>query len=247
MIKRSLAALACAGASLAAPAQADVVLVEFSGTISTSVLPSSWIGRTVRGTVSIDLQTGPPPLYWSDSFSQIGTTSAHPFAGWIEASVHQPDGSTIVIASGPAPVPYPVQESNDAYTHIYNDYASRDAFYLQRTFSNGGDSYPQQQFVIDVMGLNAFGLLSTANYLDIRTFDLSQANYANHGIVLALTGPTTGYNYAFTLQSLKASVVPAPVPEPATWLLMLAGVGALFVRSPAPRREWVEQIRDSLR
>jgi len=244
-MKFPLVAALCAGAFVVSPARADeVVLFDFTGVISTSLLysgvmqtlvpstlPSSWIGQAVSGTVSIDLGAVPHGEFPEVGLSQVGKTPDFPYADWMQVTVHQPDGSTLVIPSGPAPVPYPTAESDDAYSQIGNSDA--DSFYVQRTFSNGGSSYPQQFFSIDLSSnFGGQGLTDSADYRNVHV-DPAQANWSNAGLVTKLGAAGVGYQYGFQVLSVTQSVT--AVPEPGTWLLMAAGI-ALLVWRPKPHR-----------
>jgi len=246
-MKFPLVSALCASAFVVSPAQAadDLVLFNFTGVISTSllysgmmqtlvpaILPSSWIGQMVSGTVSIDLGEVPINVIPESGMSQAGKTADFPYTDWMQVTVRQPDGSTIAIPSGPAPVPYPTMEGDDAYSHI-QDSATRDSFYVGRNFSNGGSSYPQQTFQIEldsVMG--GLGLTDSSDYRNVH-FDPLQANRTNAGIVTKLDAAGVGYQYGFQVLSLNQSV--AAIPEPGTWLLMAAGIALLVSRRKVAR------------
>jgi len=246
-MKFPLVVALCAGAFVVSPARADdVVLFDFTGVVSTSLLysgmmqtlvpsaiPSSWIGQAVSGTVSIDLGAVPLREFPELGLSQASKTADFPFTDWMQVTVHQPDGSTIVIPSGPAPVPYPTAEGDDAYSQVQNS-ADTDSFYVQRTFSNGGTSYPQQSFSIDLTSrAGGLGLTDSADYRSVH-FDVAQANWSNAGLVTKLDGAGIGYQYGFQVLSLNQSV--AAIPEPSTWLLMAVGVALLVSRLKPIRR-----------
>jgi len=241
-MKFPLVSALCAGVFVVSPAQADddVVLFDFTGVISTSllysgmmqtlvptILPSSWIGQVVSGTVSIDLGEVPITDYPELGLRQASKTGYFPHTDWMQVTVRQPDGSTIVIPSGPAPVPYPTMEGDDAYSHIQNS-ATRDSVNFGRSFSNGGSSYPQQTFLIELDSyMGGLGLTDSFDYRNVH-FDPLQANRSNAGIVTKLDAAGVGYQYGFQVLSLNQSV--APIPEPGTWLLMAGGVTLLVWR-----------------
>ena len=247
-MKFPLVAALCASALVVSPAQADddVVLFDFTGVISTSllysgmmqtlvpaILPSSWIGQMVSGTVSIDLGEVPINVLPEFGMSQVGKTADFPYADWMQVTVRQPDGSTIVIPSGPAPVPYPTMEGDDAYSHIQNS-ATRDSVYLGRNFTNGGNSYPQQSFQIDLDSfMEGLGLTDSSDYRNVH-FDPLQANRTNAGIVTKLDAAGIGYQYGFQVLSLNQSV--AAVPEPGSWVLIAGGIALLVSRRKSGRR-----------
>lgn len=237
MLKIPLVAALCAGAFIVSPAQADVVLFDFTGVVSTSVLgggtmetleqstlPSSWIGQLVSGTIRMDLSAAGHQEYFPDlGMSQVSTTSEFPNADWLQTTVHQPDGSTVVIASGPAPDPYPILEGNDAYSHIRNS-TDVDEFYVQRNFTNTV-TYPQQFFSISLSSrFGGLGLTDSSDYRNVH-FDVAQANWNNFGLVTKLDAAGVGYQYGFQVLSLNQSV--AAIPEPSTWLLMAVGIALL--------------------
>jgi hypothetical protein len=248
-MKFPLVSALCAGVFVVSPAQAedDVVLFDFTGVISTSLLysgmmqtlvpstlPSSWIGQMVNGTVSIDLGEVPTTDYPELGLRQASKTAYFPYTDWMQVTVHQPDGSTITIPSGPAPVPYPTMEGDDAYSQIQNS-ATRDSFYVGRSFSNGGDSYPQQTFTIDLDSVSGgLGLTDSFDYRSVH-FDPLQANRTNAGLVTKLDAAGVGYQYGFQVLTLNQSVA-AAVPEPGTWLLMAAGLTLVAWRRKSSRR-----------
>ena len=242
-----LVAALCAGAFIVSPARADVVLFDFTGVVSTSLLysgtmqtlvpstlPADWIGQSVSGTISIDLGVVPQTQYPELGLSQASKTADFPYTDWMQVTVHQPDGSTLVIPSGAAPVPYPTAEGDDAYSQIQNS-ADTDSFYVQRTFSNGGDSYPQQGFSIDLNSrFGGLGLTDSSDYRNVH-FDVAQANWSNAGLVTKLGAAGVGYEYGFQVLSLNQSV--SAIPEPGTWLLMAVGSALLIPGLLARRRE----------
>jgi len=248
-MKFPLVAALCASACIVSPPAraSDVVVFDFTGVIRTSLLysgvmqtlvpstlPSSWIGQAVSGTVSIDLGVVPITSYPDLGLNQAGKTAYFPYTDWMQVTVHQPDGSTIVIPSGPAPVPYPTMEGDDAYSQIQNS-ATRDSFYVSRNFSNGGDSYPQQTFSIDLDSVSGgLGLTDSSDYRNVH-FDPSQANRSNAGLVTKLDAAGIGYQYGFQVLSVNQSMV-AAVPEPSTWLLMAGGIVLLVSVSRARSR-----------
>lgn len=242
-----LVAALCAGAFVVSPALADdVVLFDFTGVVSTSLLssgtmqtlvpstlPASWIGQALSGTISIDLGAVPQREFPEIGLSQVSKTADFPYTDWMQVTVHQPDGSTLVIPSGPAPDPYPTAESDDAYSQIQN--SDVDSFYVQRTFSNGGNSYPQQFFSIDLSSnFGGLGLTDSADYRNVH-FDVAQANWSNAGLVTKLAAEGVGYQYGFQVLSLNQSV--AAIPEPGSWLLMAVGSALLIPGLLARRRE----------
>ena len=238
MVKIPLVAALCAGAFIVSPARADdVVLFDFTGVVSTSLLysgtmqtlvpstlPASWIGQTVSGTIRMDLSAVPQRQFPELGMTQVGKTPEFPYTDWMQVTVHQPDGSTIVIPSGPAPVPYPTAEGDDAYSDIRNS-ADADEFYVQRTFSNTA-TYPQQFFSIDLSSrIGGLGLTDSADYHNVD-FDVAQANWSNAGLVTKLGAAGVGYEYGFQVLSLNQTVL-AAIPEPATWLLTAVGMALL--------------------
>jgi len=251
MLKIPFVAAFCVGSFIASPAQADVVLFDFTGVVSTSALSggtvqalessslsSSWIGQLVSGTIRMDLGAAGHQQYFPElGMSQVSTTSEFPNADWMQTTVHQPDGSTVVIASGPAPDPYPIFEGNDAYSDIRNS-TDVDEFYVQRTFSNAV-TYPQQFFSIDLSSrFGGLGLTDSSDYRNVH-FDVGQANYSNAGSLTKLDAAGVGYQYGFQVLSLNQSVV-AVVPEPGTWLLMVLGIALLLSGSKLIRQRAAE-------
>jgi len=228
-------------------AQADVLTFRFTGRISDTILqsgiqqqaethiPDSWLGQAVSGTFSMDL-TGMEPRILEPGYSQLAKTADRPRSDWLTVTVNQPDGSTLVIPSGPVRdidlLPGFCPECDDAYSHITNQWvpswdpgaSPRDSFYAQRTLNNDVAPFPRQSFQINLSGNGpeADRLVDSIDYRQ-ATFDASLANWDNHGYVT--DSPSAGHQtvYAFTVLSLTSHV--SAVPEPGA--LLMAGAGAL--------------------
>jgi len=231
------AAIVCAGAFAGPRARADIALFDFTGVVTTSLLysgtmqtlvpvnlPAGWSGQRVSGTISVDLGAARHQQYFPGlGMTQVSATTNFPDTDWLQATVHQPDGSTINIASGAATEPYPVLEGNDAYSDI-RDSPSQDQFYVQRTFSNVV-TYPRQFFSIDLSSMRNSGLTDSADYRNVH-FDVANANFSNAGLVTKFDAPGVGYEYGFQVLSLNQSMA-AVVPEPSIWALMAVGLAFL--------------------
>jgi hypothetical protein len=154
-------------------------------------------------------------------------------------TVHQPDGSTLVIPSGPVlDIKLPpgfCGECDDAYSEITNGWVGQDpsappqdAFYVQRTLINGLEPFPRQQFMMGLYGSGAqgAGLVDSVDYRQAN-FDPSFANTTNYGFVDHF--PTAGQhlNYAFTVLTLDSQVT--SVSEPGVLALGSAGVLVLLL------------------
>jgi hypothetical protein len=231
-------------------AHADVLTFQFTGRIDETVLqsgtqqtlatafPSSWIGQTVSGTVRMDFGIMEPRLLETDRYSQVSKTADEPYAHWLTVSVNQPDGSTLVIPSGPVlDIELPpgfCPECDDAYSQITNGWVSAnapgdpalDSFYVQRNLINGLEPFPRQTFMLNLAGVGPAGA-GLADSVDYRqaNFDPSFANTTNFGYVDHFPSAGQHLSYAFTVLSLSSQV--AAVPEPG--VMVLAGAGGLML------------------
>ncbi|HSI51392.1 MAG TPA: PEP-CTERM sorting domain-containing protein [Ideonella sp.] len=228
----------------AAPARADVVSFNFTGQISDSVLqtgiyqplvssnmPADWLGQTVSGSIRIDLGPRAPTVLIPGQMSQLSNNASYPATDWMTVSITQPDGSTLLIPSSPAPDPYPEGEGNNAYSHLMNNAVlngqpAQDGFSANRFLSNG-QTYPQQLFQLELVSTGANNL-SLVDSIDYRkaVFNPAQANWTNYGVVDSFSSLTSGYRYAFTVLSLSSTV--SAVPEPTSTAMMGIGLAALL-------------------
>lgn len=257
MLRSCVLAVATAACTLApVAAQADVVTFHFTGLISETVLqggvyrpvvtptiPSSWIGQPVSGSIRMDFTDREPVILEPGHLSQVGTTFDQPDPSWLSVTLNQPDGSTLVIPSGPA-LGMDVGdclECNDAYSSITNGWvpswspgdAPQDGFYAQRTLINWPEPYPRQTFqlVLSGSGPQAGGLVDNVDYRRVR-FIPSFADQVNYGVVDHYPSADYRSTYAFTVLSLTSQV--AAVPEPSVYLM--AGAGALLMFMARRRR-----------
>lgn len=256
MFRSCAFALATAVCALAPTlARAEVLTFQFTGRITDTVLqsglqqastpaPDSWLGQLISGSIRMDLTTMEPRLL-EPGYSQVSKTFDRPFSQWLTVTVKQPDGSALVIPSGPVldlhVDPAYCGECDDAYSHLANAWVSspnpgelaQDSFYVQRTMIDGLEPFPRQHFQLAVRGVGpeGDGLVDSADYRQAH-FDLSHANWDNHGYVEDF--PSAGHHssYAFTVLSLSSQV--AAVPEPSVYAL--AGAGALVLLLAARRR-----------
>lgn len=239
------AACAVVPALVPASARAEVVTYDFTGRISNtilqsgipqsfpSVVPDSWVGQLVSGSIRMDFGLSEPST--GSTFSQIGSV---PDPQWLTITLHQPDGQTLVVPSGPALginlPPGFCGECNDAYSYVMNDWrspddptgAAQDAFYVQRTLINGLEPYPRQHFSINLQGLaNAQpGLTDSADYRSVHV-NPSFADITNYGYVEHIPTGSSSLVYSFTVLSLTSQVT--AVPEPGVFVL--AGIGGVVL------------------
>jgi hypothetical protein len=201
---------------------------------------AGWIGQPVSGSIRMDFTAREPRIIEAGEYSQASATFDQPDATWLSMTLHQPDGSTLVIPSGPVldmnVDPAFCPECNDAYSHIANgwvpswspDDAPYDSFYAQRTLINGLEPYPRQQFQLQLRGVGAEGngLVDSIDYREAR-FDPRFANWDNHAYVDHYPSADHRATYAFTVLSLSSQV--AAVPEPSVYFMAGAGVLVMFM------------------
>lgn len=255
--------LAFAAACALAPnlTRADVVTYDFTGRIShtilqsgipqtfPSVVPDSWVGQLISGSIRMDFGLNGPNI--GSTYSQIGSV---PDPQWLTITLHQPDGQTLVVPSGPALginlPPGFCGECNDAYSYVMNGWRSpndptaapQDAFYVQRTLINGLEPFPRQHFSINLQGLavSQAGLTDSTDYRQIHV-DPSFANVTNYGYVEHIPTGSDSLVYSFTVLSLTSQV--AAVPEPGVFVLAGIGAGVIFL---VRRRKQRPQTGDGL-
>jgi len=243
LIKNVFRSLSLVVASmLTAPSWALPLVFEFTGTISDTVLIShidqtlytthpEWNGQQVTGSLTMDLSKAAASPFNGPGYSQYSKNDhSHPDADWISFLVNNPDGSLLNISDYEPVTPAPEAEGNDAYTHLaHNSYLNDSSgFYAQRTYNNSL-TYPQKHasLWLDAIGDNAEWLTSSADYNDV-IIKPEFANWNNYGYVFYYTDPGIGYEYTFTIDSLKR--MDAAVPEPSTWLLMAVALLMLYWR-----------------
>jgi MYXO-CTERM domain-containing protein len=256
MFRSCAFALATAACALAPSlARAEVLTFQFTGRITNTILqsgmqqasapaPDSWLGLLISGSIRMDLTTMEPRLL-EPGYSQVSKTFDRPFSQWLTVTVNQPDGSSLVIPSGPVldlhVDPAFCPECDDASSYLSNAWVpswspgspAQDSFYVQRTLIDGIEQFPRQQFQLNLRGIGpqADGLVDSADYRQAH-FNPSLANWDNFGYVEDF--PSAGHHssYAFTVLSLSSQV--AAVPEPSVYAL--AGAGALVLLLAARRR-----------
>jgi len=221
----------------------------FTGVISPTVLqggaqvsanndiPADWAGGTIRGTITLipdraeGGDAGPGSISWYDGNPDFGRSG-----NWYTVSITNPDGSVFTVP-GDAPAPSPMGDNSTGLFQADDGWFSpaaqvQETFHTSRSFS---DEAHQQSFQIDlatIVGLPPEGphLLSyppqqqccVFELLQLIQVDVGAATFTNAGFVSQLIAGGDGERYAYGFQLTKF-VHLAPVPEPETWAMMLAG------------------------
>lgn len=221
----------------------------FTGVISPTVLqdgvqvaannnvPADWLGGTIRGTITLIPDRaeggdgGPGTIFWTDGNPEFGRSG-----NWYTVSITNPDGSVFTVP-GDAPAPSPMGDNSTGIFRADDGWFSppelvQETFHTSRSFS---DEAHQQAFEIDlatIVGLppEAPNLLSyppqqpccVFELLQLIQVDVSAATFTNAGFVSQFVAGADGERYAYGFQLTKF-VHLAPVPEPETWAMMMAG------------------------
>ncbi len=236
MIHRLPITSVCLLLFVAAAAHAAPFTFNFTGHVSDQILQSgmlqpsytsnsAWLGMSLSGTLTLDLDNVPASPTNVPGMTGYGATQDYPDASWISATVTNPDGSIVNIATSVQPHPLPVAEGNDAYT-LLRHFTEDGSFYAQRTYTNLV-SFPQQQFFLALraVGPAAPLLTSSDDYADV-VINAGAANYENFGYVRNYTAEDEGYEYGFTIDTVTRA--PADVAEPSSWALATLAAGSLL-------------------
>lgn len=217
----------------------------FSGEITPTVLrggaqvatdndmPAAWAGGEIHGSFTLI----PDRAEGGDGMSGFDWTDGNPEYGrsgnWFTVSITNPDGSVFTL---PADAPGPSPMGPDSSGHVHGDFGNwempqpvQQVFEAERTFSNASF---EQSFELDLG--TTFGdwqnlppLLTfpftqwPGGYLQGVQIDATQAGYTNVGSLSQIAANGASYAYSFTINRL---VHMAPVPEPATWAMLLGGL-----------------------
>ena len=215
------------------------VLVEGAPVASNNNIPADWLGGTIHGTFTLipdraeGGDSGPGSISWGDGNPEYGRSG-----NWYTLSITNPDGSVFTVP-GDAPAPSPMGDHSTGNLQASDgwDFAGGDVqetFHTERSFS---DEAHQQAFEIDlatIVGLPPEGphLLSypypspdwCCLFTKLQTIqvDVGAATFTNAGFVSQVIAGGDGERYAYGFQLTKF-VHLAPVPEPETWAMMVAG------------------------
>lgn len=219
----------------------------FSGEITPTVLrdgvqvaadndvPASWLGGEIHGSFTL-IPNRAEKLEGLDTFDWTDGNPEYRRGGnWFTLSVTNPDGSVFTMpADLPAPSPMGPNSTGHFHGDTGEDWDNLDntqaALEVERTFSN--ESF-EQAFRLDlettfaawpdVPPLFTFPFsegLGGGRLLSMQV-DADEAGYTNVGSLSQLAANGASYSYSFTINRL---VHMAPVPEPATWAMLMAGM-----------------------
>lgn len=230
------------GLALATTSNAVPLKFEISGTISDKILSSSnyetvslshpeWKGLEVTGILSLDLerlslnhQTAPEVTLHNKE------DEPNRRADWMSFEITNPDGSYILISDStpiyPNPNSYP--PANDASTFLTH-YVNDSAFYASRDYSAFLEPYPRNYLYIALlaMGENASKLTDGADYYTSHIYP-EFANVNNWAQVAQFNEMGVGFDYYFTINSIKRMDV--EVSEPSPLLILLLGLLLILLR-----------------
>lgn len=213
----------------------DGVQVEADNTV-----PASWLGGEVHGSFTLipnraEKLEGYDTFEWTDGVPEYRRSG-----NWFNVSITNPDGSTFTMpADAPNPSPMGPDSSGRIFGDSGDDLDNRDwiqeTLEIERTFSNASF---EQAFRINLETTfaawpNVPALLSfpfpqgySGGRLAGVQIDASQAGYTNVGSLSQVAANGQSYAYSFTINRL---VHMAPVPEPETWAMLMAGVAVAGV------------------
>lgn len=219
----------------------------FSGEITPTVLrdgvkvetdnnvPASWLGGEIHGAFTLipdraEKMEGLDTFEWTNGVAEYGRSG-----NWFTLSITNPDGSIFTMpADAPGPSPMGPDSSGrflgdtgEDWDHLDRTQASLE---VERTFSNASF---EQAFRLDLATTFAawpdvpqmFSFPFSEGWgggrlLSVQV-DASEAGYTNVGSLSQVAANGQSYAYSFTINRL---VHMAPVPEPGTWALLMAGV-----------------------
>jgi hypothetical protein len=223
------------------PGWALPLVFEFTGTISDTVLISGinqtlftthpeWNDQQVTGRLTMDFSGLVESPFNGPGYTQYSKNGVSNLtADWMSFLVKNPDSTLLDISDTEPVTPAPEAEGDDAYTDLsYHSYVNGSSgFYAQRSYSNSL-TYPQKHasLWLAALGDNADWLTNSADYYDV-IIKPEFANWFNYGYVYYYTGSGIGYEYAFTIDSLKR--IDISVPEPST-MLIIVGLLMLYIR-----------------
>ena len=218
-----IAAAAAGGVSNAAP-----ISYSFIGTISVDTNGGSnfpptnpdWLGDTITGTLAMDFDAAEFVDASQAGYFVAYTVSAPP-PSWLRISITNPDGSSFISDSFGdlnTSASFSLQNAQD------NDHF--DEFFVlsdQQSLSGNRD----QSAILLLRTWLSASSPSLTDSADPATVIVrpSEADMENYGFVSSLSNndPATQYSYNFTINSVALDI--APIPEPSTYALMLAGLG----------------------
>ncbi|MBD8546068.1 PEP-CTERM sorting domain-containing protein [Sphingomonas sp. CFBP 8760] len=104
-------------------------------------------------------------------------------------------------------------------------------------FSDSKDVYPFQigsGNIAESIGLNLFDFTATARSSDLISEIVDPSKFGSRSFSYGLLNSTTNLFYNVTSSNLVVSI--SPVPEPATWAMMLVGFGMIGASTRYRRR-----------
>jgi hypothetical protein len=210
---------------LVANAHGEPITLTFSGQVLNSYSQSSWVGLPLSGTFTIFPENFESDFsHYSETSSQIysftGPAYNNASSPIIDYSINLPDGTVY------RPQSTDIYADWDDITvhHLYLDGPGEEDYEIGRTFQPSDRSY-QSDFYIILQNNLADGALLSGTSID-QTPNPLGATYENAALRI-FNYNTMSYtlDFAFSVDTLTRS----PVPEPASWRLMVLGLVGLGV------------------
>ncbi len=225
-----------------AQARATPVTFNFTGTVTEYTLaegglwkdtftPAEWLGKSVSGSVTIDLAQA---IYHNlqDPYHKIFGTDweGEPTAtNWVSFSIVAPDGVRLDLP-GPIVPTIPLSSVNESYVELQvsSPYRGSSMFYVQRTL----DYIPDYPWLAMSLSLSGRGIEGAALTNGVELEDLviqpQFANWTNVGSVIYR--PVEGVNYEFGFRLDAIWRANHSVPESGGLMLMALALGGLVLR-----------------
>ena len=229
--------LAIAFTLIASVAEATPIIFNFTGTLGNQMLDGGallktwaevpeWNGRTVSGTINMNVEGIKPAVQNHEQIFYETSTSQDASEQWLNVSLNNPDGTSF---NFPTFENFPEADFNYSGTTMLQTSSGFSIFTLQRGFTNlDPDNQPHQQIIFR---LNSFGdePYQLFNSLDYNTvnFNPASANFTNSAYVSYLTANENKIEYFFRIDSLTR--VESEVPEPGSLVLLLLGLISILL------------------
>lgn len=224
---------------LSPSAFATPIVFNFTGTISDEILSygqlsktwksiPKWNGKTVTGSVTLDLDGLLPEDTSADQTYYTTNSNGTNEAQWLSFIINNPDGTSYTLPDRTDVLPLPKVNGSTAYL-IYDPVYNSSSLYIGRVYVG---QYPKNQPRQDMflrLGNNGDDAANLFNTTDFNTveFDPTFATLENYGGIQYLKDNGKMMAYSFKINSLTR--VKSQVPEPSILSLILIGFAGLLL------------------
>ncbi len=225
--------------SISSLSSATPITFNFTGTVSDYILSNGqlsktsstipkWNGKSVSGSVIMDLDSVTPKHQHSEQTYYETASYNNNFEQWMSFIINNPDGTSYTVPASVDPLPR-VDVNSSIASLLYRPAFDHSFFIVGRNFTNLTPKNPPRQMMSLRLGSFGESAHKLLNSVDFKTVDFHPefATNENYGLVTYVKDNGKKMNYAFRIDSLTR--VKSDVPEPGTLGLVLLGFAGLML------------------